>query len=46
MSLLDTQYPFISAYLKGEEARMVTSDHLSRVLKVLSIQDDTGRGYS
>ena len=42
MSLFDTQYPFISAYLKGEEARMVTSDLLGRVLKVSGVQDVLG----
>jgi len=37
--LLDTRYPFLSAYLKGEEARLVTSDHIDRMSKVSSIQD-------
>jgi len=37
--LLDTRYPFLSAYLKGEEARLVTSDHINRMSKVSSIQD-------
>jgi len=37
--LLDTRYPFLSAYLKGEEARLVTSDHINRMSNVSSIQD-------
>jgi len=37
--LLDTRYPFLSAYLKGEEARLVTSNHINRMSKVSSIQD-------
>jgi len=39
MSLLDTRYPFMTAYLKGEEARLVTSDHISKMSKVSDIQD-------
>ena len=37
--MLDTRYPFLSAYLKGEEARLVTSNHINRLSKVSSIQD-------
>ncbi len=37
--MLDTRYPFLSAYFKGEEARLVTSDHISRMSKVSSIRD-------
>jgi len=37
--LLDTRYPFLSAYLKGEEARLVTSDHIDRMSKVSSLHD-------
>ncbi len=37
--MLDTRYPFLSAYLKGEEARLVTSNHIDRMSKVSSIQD-------
>ena len=37
--MLDTRYPFLSAYLKGEEARLVTSNHINRMSKVSSIQD-------
>ena len=37
--MLDTRYPFLSAYLKGEEARLVTSDHIDRMSKVSSLQD-------
>ncbi len=37
--MLDTRYPFLSAYLKGEEARLVTSSHINRMSKVSSIQD-------
>jgi len=37
--LLDTRYPFLSAYLKGEEARLVTSNHINRMSKVSSLQD-------
>ncbi len=37
--MLDTRYPFLSAYLKGEEARLVTSNHINRMSKVSSLQD-------
>jgi len=37
--LLDTRYPFLTAYLKGEEARLVTYDHIDRMSKVSSLQD-------
>jgi len=37
--LLDTRYPFLSAYLKGEEARLVTSDHIDRMSSASNIQD-------
>lgn len=37
--MLDTRYPFLSAYLKGEEARLVTSDHINRMSKVSDIRD-------
>ena len=37
--MLDTRYPFLSAYLKGEEARLVTSNHINRMSKVSSFQD-------
>ncbi len=37
--MLDTRYPFLSAYLKGEEARLVTSNHIDRMSKVSSIRD-------
>ena len=40
--MLDTRYPFFSAYLKGEEARLVTSDHIDRMAKVSSIRDVFG----
>ncbi len=40
--MLDIRYPFLSAYLKGEEARLVTSDHIDRMSKVSSIQDIFG----
>ena len=37
--MLDTRYPFLSAYLKGEEARLVTSDHINRMSNASGIQD-------
>jgi len=37
--LLDTGYAFISAYLKGEEAKVITSNHVDSLLKTSSIQD-------
>lgn len=40
--MLDTRYPFLSAYFKGEEARLVTSDHIDRISKVSSIRDVFG----
>jgi len=39
MNLLDTRYPFMTAYLKGEEARLVTSDHVSKMSRSSDIQD-------
>ncbi len=38
----DARYAFISAYLKGAEAKVITSDHLSRMVKVSSLQDVLG----
>jgi len=40
--LLNTRYPFLTAYFKGEEARLVTSDHINRMSNVSSIQDIFG----
>ena len=37
--MLDTRYPFLSAYLKGEEAKIITSSHVSSMSKASSIQD-------
>jgi len=37
--LLDTRYPFLSAYLKGEEAKLITSSHIDRMSRVSSLQD-------
>ena len=37
--MLDTRYPFLSAYLKGEEAKLITSSHIDRMSKVSSLQD-------
>ncbi len=34
MSISVAGYPFITAYLKGEEAHLVTSEHISRLLRV------------
>lgn len=39
MGIFDTRYAFFTAYLKGEEARLVTSDHIDRMPKVSGIQD-------
>ncbi len=33
------KYAFISAYLKGEESKVVTSDHIEKMLKASSIQE-------
>ena len=47
----DTRYAFISAYLKGEEAGILTSDHVDRMSRASSFQDalaainDTDVGY-
>jgi V/A-type H+-transporting ATPase subunit C len=32
-------YAFISAYLKGEEAKVITSDHVTGVSRTMSVQD-------
>ncbi len=37
--MLNTRYPFLTAYFKGEEARLVTSEHINRMSSVSSIQD-------
>ncbi|MFC2019048.1 V-type ATPase subunit [Chloroflexota bacterium] len=37
--MVDPKYAFISAYLKGEEARIVTTEHVGRILKAASLQD-------
>jgi vacuolar-type H+-ATPase subunit C/Vma6 len=37
--LLSTRYPFFSAYLKGEEARLVTSSHINMMSKTSSLPD-------
>ena len=37
--MLDTRYPFLSAYLKGEEAKIITSSHVSSMSKASSLQD-------
>jgi vacuolar-type H+-ATPase subunit C/Vma6 len=37
--LLDTRYPFFSAYLKGEEARLITSSHINRMSKASGLRD-------
>ena len=37
--MLGTGYAFISAYLKGEEAKIITSSHVSSMSKTSGIQD-------
>mgnify|MGYP001118583130 CR=1 FL=1 len=37
--MLDPRYAFISAYLKGEEPKVVTSEHIDRMSAASSIQD-------
>jgi len=37
--LLDARYAFISAYLKGAEAKVVTPDHVARMVKTSNIRD-------
>jgi len=37
--LPSSKYAFISAYLKGAEARLLTADHVGRFLRVSNIQD-------
>ena len=39
MNLFDTRHAFMSAYLKGEEAKIVTSEHINRMSKVSSVPD-------
>lgn len=38
MSVLDARYPFITAYLKGEEAHLITSGHIERLSRVTDIE--------
>lgn len=40
--MISTGYAFASAYLKGEEARLVVSEHVSRLLRVSDVQDALG----
>ena len=40
--MLGIGYAFISAYLKGEEAKIITSSHVSDMSKVSDIQDALG----
>lgn len=37
--MLYAKYAFLSAYLKGEEPKVVTSDHIDRMLKSSNIQE-------
>jgi len=37
--LLDARHAFISAYLKGAEAKVVTPDHVAKMAKTSSIRD-------
>ncbi len=37
--MLDARHAFISAYLKGAEAKVVTPDHVARMAKTSSIRD-------
>jgi vacuolar-type H+-ATPase subunit C/Vma6 len=39
MNPLDTCNPFMTAYCKGAEARVITSDHLARMLKASGVKD-------
>ena len=39
MALLSTRCAFISAYLKGEEANLITSDHMGRMSNARTIQE-------
>ncbi len=38
MSVFDDRYPFMTAYLKGEEAQVVTSDHVDRLSRVTDVE--------
>ena len=40
--MISTGYAFTSAYLKGEEARLITSEHVDRMSKTSTIQDALG----
>lgn len=40
--MLDTDYAFMSGYLKGAESKLVTSEHIDRMLQASSIQDVLG----
>ncbi len=37
--MTSAKYAFMSAYLKGAEAKIVTSEHIDRMSKTSSIQD-------
>ena len=40
--MFDAKYPFISAYLKGEEAKIITSEHVNSMSMASNIQDALG----
>ncbi len=42
MNPLDASNPFMTAYCKGAEARMITGEHLSRMLKASGLKDLVG----
>ena len=39
MAVLNPRYAFISAYLKGQEPKAVTSEHIDRMATVSNLQD-------
>ncbi len=39
MNPLDTSNPFMTAYCKGAEARMISAEHLARMLKASGVKD-------
>lgn len=40
--MFDTRYAFMSAYIKGEESKIITVDYLDNLLRASSVQDALG----
>ena len=39
MEIFNSKYPFMTAYLKGEEIKLVTSEHMEKLLRVTGVPE-------